>query len=77
MNILKITEELIKLKKQKSEAIQNQQMIQKQAKRHEGDRKLVVQSAKDLLHWLNVEHDVNEKIKEYIKLSKMEEMKRV
>ncbi|MGH0586817.1 hypothetical protein ACQVQY_12030 [Bacillus mycoides] len=78
MNILEITEKLSQLKKQKSEVIAKQQLIQKQAKRYESaDPVALKESAKELLYWLDVEQEVNREIKKFIKLSKLEEMKYV
>ncbi|MCU5666607.1 hypothetical protein OCB72_18000 [Bacillus cereus] len=78
MNILEVTEKLSQLKKQKSEVIANQQLIQKQAKAYEkSDRVALKESAKELLYWLDVEQEINREIKKFIKLSKLEGMKHV
>ncbi|BAR84915.1 gp23 [Bacillus thuringiensis serovar tolworthi] len=78
MNVLEVTQKLSQLKKQKSEVIAKQQLIQKQAKQYEGtDSVALKESAKELLYWLDVEQEVNREIKKFIKLSKLEEMKHV
>ncbi|PES69821.1 hypothetical protein CN512_10870 [Bacillus cereus] len=78
MNILEVTEKLLQLKKQKSEVIANQQLIQKQAKQYENTNPTALkESAKELLYWLNVEQEVNREIKKFTKLSKLEEVKHV
>ncbi|MGQ3736335.1 hypothetical protein [Bacillus sp. Fil] len=78
MNILEITEKLSQLKKQKSEVMAKQQLIQKQAKAYEkNDPTALKESAKELLYWLDVEQEVDREIKKFIKLSKLEEMKHV
>jgi len=78
VNILEVTQKLSQLKKQKSEVIAKQQLIQKQAKQYEkSDPVALRESAKELLYWLDVEQEVNREIKKFIKLSKMEEMKHV
>ncbi|HDR7453469.1 TPA: hypothetical protein QCX53_003514 [Bacillus cereus] len=72
------TEKLSQLKKQKSEVMAKQQLIQKQAKQYEGTNPVALKkSAKELLYWLDVEQEVNREIKKFIKLSKLEEAKHV
>ncbi|AFV15401.1 TPA: hypothetical protein QCU24_002960 [Bacillus cereus] len=78
MNTLEVTQKLSQLKKQKSEVIANQQLIQKQAKRYENTNPVALkESAKELLYWLDVEQEINREIKKFIKLSKLEEAKYV